>query len=116
MAERFRGEGAHVVASDLRPPASDDGLTGVECDVTREDDVAALFRKAAAMGPVGVLVTSAGIAPKHPIEEMRLDDWRHVLDVNLTGTMLAIKHAVPSMRRAGGGSIVTVASVAAFRT
>lgn len=47
---------------------------------------------------------------------MPLDEWRRVLDINLTGTMLAIKHAVPPMRDAGGGSIVTVASIAAFRT
>lgn len=119
IADRFVEEGALVVVGDLAPPTGTDGSTaviGVECDVTVEDDVARLLRTAAELGPVGALVASAGIAPKRAIGEMDLDEWHRVLDVNLTGTMLAIKYAVPLMRRAGGGSIVALASVAAFWT
>lgn len=116
ITERFRAEGAHVVVGDLRPPRSGDGVTGLECDVTREEDVVRLVAAATDAGPLGVLVTCAGAAPKRSIDEMPLDEWRRVLDLNLTGTMLAVKHCVPPMREAGSGSIVTIASVAAFRT
>lgn len=53
-------------------------------------------------GPVSVLVNNAAIlSPFLPIDEVDAEDWRRVLEVNLTGSFLGIKHAVPSMRRAG---------------
>jgi NAD(P)-dependent dehydrogenase (short-subunit alcohol dehydrogenase family) len=85
----------------------------VRGDVTVEDDLAALM--AAAEG-LGVLVNCAGISTKAAIDEMPAVDWQRVLDVNLTGSALAIKHAVPALKRNGGGSIVNIASLAAFST
>jgi 3alpha(or 20beta)-hydroxysteroid dehydrogenase len=62
-------------------------------------------------GPVSVLVNNAAILPPFlPIEEVDVEDWRRVLEVNLTGSFFGIKYAVPSMRRAGGGSIVNTSS------
>ena len=116
ITERFVEAGAHVVAGDLDPPSSTAAVTSVRCDVTIEKDLGNLLRTASGVGPVRVLVTSAGIALKQAIDVMGIAEWRRVLDVNLTGTMLAIKHAVPPMRDAGGGSIIAIASVAAFRT
>jgi 3-oxoacyl-[acyl-carrier protein] reductase len=119
VAERFLAEGASVVAGDLRPaelPGDPRHWRAVRCDVTVEDDLAALVSAADALGPLAVLVNCAGISAKIPIEDMPAPDWQRVLDVNLTGSAFAIKHAVPTMRRHGGGSIVNIASLAAFMT
>lgn len=116
VAERFLAEGATVVAGDLRP-AELSGHPGrwrsLRCDVTVEDDLATLM---AAADGLGVLVNCAGITAKAPMDEMPAADWQRVLDVNLTGSALAVKHAVPVLKRTGGGSIVNIASLAAFST
>ncbi len=65
------------------------------------------------LGPLTGLVTSAGIAGKLSLVD-ELADVRSVLDTNVLGTMLAVKHAVSLLRQTGGGSIVCVASAAAF--
>ena len=114
VAARFLAEGASVLAADRQAAElPGDRWRWVRCDVTDEADLAALM--AAAEG-LGVLVNCAGITTKAPIDEMPAADWQRVLDVNLTGSALAIKHAVPVLRRAGGGSIVNIASLAAFST
>ena len=119
VAERFLAEGATVVAGDL----VDAELRGdparrrsVRCDVTVEDDLAALTAAAEERGSLDVLVNCAGITAKAPIDDVPAETWQRVLDVNLTGSAFAIKHAVPAMKRAGGGSIVNIASLAAFST
>jgi 3(or 17)beta-hydroxysteroid dehydrogenase len=58
-----------------------------------------------------VLVNNAGVSFARPIAETTLDEWRRVLSVNLDGVFLGTKHAILTMRFAGGGSIVNVASV-----
>ena len=119
VAERFLAEGASVVAGDLRPaelPGDPRHWRAVRCDVTVEDDLAALVGAADALGPLGVLVNCAGISAKIPIDDMPAPDWQRVMDVNLTGSAFAIKHAVPVMKHTGGGSIINIASLAAFST
>lgn len=119
VAERFLAEGASVVAGDLRQaelPGDPQHWRAARCDVTVEDDLAALVGAADDLGPLGVLVNCAGISAKIPIEDMPASDWQRVMGVNLTGSAFAIKHAVPAMRRHGGGSIVNIASLAAFST
>jgi 3alpha(or 20beta)-hydroxysteroid dehydrogenase len=66
-------------------------------------------------GPITVLVNNAGvIEPQLPIEDMSLEVWRETLEVNLTGSFLGIRAVVPSMRRAGSGSIVNISSTGGF--
>ena len=55
-------------------------------------------------------MNNAGILDFAPIEKQDVERFRKVLDVNLTGTMLGMKSVVPSMRRAGGGSIINISS------
>jgi len=68
----------------------------------------------AAFGPVNILVNNAGIVIRHPIEEMSEADYRKVIEVNQIGVFLGMKAAIPSLRRAGGGSIINVSSIAGF--
>ena len=89
-------------------------------DVGDETAVGAAFAAvAAAFGPVDVLVNNAGISPKSGSDGRRaeadaigLDEWRRVLDVNLTGAFLCTRAVLPGMHDLGRGQIVNMASVA----
>ena len=106
--QRLQNEGATVVGADV---AGGDGIRTV--DVTEESAVAALMDE---VGHVDGVVHAAGIAGGGPVHMLDEASWRQVLDVNLTGTFLVMKHAVLRMLEqepvAGErGSIVTLASI-----
>ncbi|SES30886.1 SDR family NAD(P)-dependent oxidoreductase [Lentzea albida] len=111
----FHAEGARVVigARDLAAGEAFAAELGsravaVRLDVTSEADWTAALEAA---GPISVLVNNAGA--QHPaalIEDTALQVWERTLAVNLTGQFLGIKHAAASLRQAGGGSIVNIAS------
>ncbi|HZQ00672.1 MAG TPA: glucose 1-dehydrogenase [Reyranella sp.] len=66
-------------------------------------------------GRLDIMVANAGIGIMSPIETMTLADWQRQQAINLDGVFLSIKHSIPAMRRAGGGSIVLMSSVAGLR-
>jgi NAD(P)-dependent dehydrogenase (short-subunit alcohol dehydrogenase family) len=66
-------------------------------------------------GRLDVMVANAGIGIMCRAVEMTLVDWRRQTAVNLDGVFLSVKYAVPAMRRAGGGSIIIMSSVAGLR-
>jgi NAD(P)-dependent dehydrogenase (short-subunit alcohol dehydrogenase family) len=66
-------------------------------------------------GRLDIMVANAGIGIMSPIETMTLSDWQRQQAINLDGVFLSVKHAIPAMRRAGGGSIVLMSSVAGLR-
>jgi 3alpha(or 20beta)-hydroxysteroid dehydrogenase len=66
-------------------------------------------------GPIGVLVNNAGIVTFGPIDAMAPSEWQRTIDINLTGVWLGMHHVVPSMKRAGGGSIVNISSTAGLQ-
>ncbi len=117
-ARAFVAEGARVIVADVLESegkalanALGDRAIFHRLDVTREEDwTAAIEAAEAAFGPVSVLVNNAGVLRGGLIEESNPDDWRFVIDVNLTGVYLGMRAVVPSMRRAGGGAIVNISS------
>lgn len=90
--------------------------TAVRADISREDEVAALFAAADAMGPLAALVNNAGTpGARAGVADLLPETLRRVIDVNLTGAFLCTRAAVLRMARSRGGSgggIVTVSSVA----
>ncbi len=90
------------------------GIGTSVADITNEAPVAAMFAEIdATMGGVDILVNNAGIAgPTASLEDITLADWRQCLDVNLTGTFLCTRGAVPGMKQRRRGSIINIGSVA----
>jgi NAD(P)-dependent dehydrogenase (short-subunit alcohol dehydrogenase family) len=117
ISRRFAELGATVSGWDLDPgPGGADPAFAhfVRVDVTNEDSVAEGFaRSLAALGSVTTLVANAGInGPTKPAWEYTLDEWRRVLDVDLTGVFICTRQVIDHMRARGTGRIVIVASVA----
>ena len=84
-------------------------------DVTREEDCAAAVATATErFGRLDVLVNNAGIFPRATLEETTVELWDEILATNLRGPFFLCKHAVPALRRAGGGSIINLGSTNAY--
>lgn len=82
------------------------------CDVTREDAVQALFADVAARhGRLDILVNNAGSTVRKPPQDLALDEWRSVMDLNLTGAFLCAREAYPLMVKAGGGKVINIGSI-----
>lgn len=120
--QRFVAGGASVLAfsndeASLRMAVEEGGakVRGHLGDVRRSGDLAAAVETAAqAFGGLDVLVCCAGIQRYGTAVDTPEEVWDDVLDVNLKGVFLAAKHAVPAMRRRGGGAIVAISSVQAY--
>lgn len=98
---------------------SDDGrrVAGGVADVTDEKQVMNIVESTVTnFGGLDILVTAAGIQRYGTAAETAIGDWDLVLDVNVRGAFLAVKHVVPQLRARGGGVIVIVSSVQAFIT
>ena len=122
LSERLAREGCHVVIADVRADqarATADAVaraTGrrtlaAACDVTREADVERLFAEAqSAFQQVDVVVANAGVLIAEPICEADAEKWRLVMNVNLFGNFLTLKHACRIMRAQKGGSLIQINS------
>ncbi|MDQ1533798.1 MAG: hypothetical protein QOF28_1559, partial [Actinomycetota bacterium] len=130
-ASRLAADGAHVTICgrteerlrDATQQLKDVAAAGVEvryvvADVTNEDDVAhAVGAATEIVGGLDVLFACAG-GSLHlgPIVLSDVESFRATIDLNITGTFLAIKHAAPVMARRGGGSIIGMSSIAGVST
>jgi NAD(P)-dependent dehydrogenase (short-subunit alcohol dehydrogenase family) len=120
-ARRFVSEGGRVAIVDLDREQAEllagelPGAIAIAADVTDEAAIHDAVRQTVqSLGGVDCVLTAAGYADFGPIDEFSLERWNRMLAVHLTGTFLACKHAAPALRRRGGGSVVTVSSVAAL--
>jgi NAD(P)-dependent dehydrogenase (short-subunit alcohol dehydrogenase family) len=88
-------------------------ISGIAADVRDEDSVAALFAFAETRsGGLDILINNAGIGIFKPAGELSVEEWRRVIDTNLTGTFLCCKQALPRFGNRGGGFIVNISSLA----
>jgi len=88
----------------------------LEADVTRAADCAAMVQAAVdRFGRLDFLDNNVGIGSRGSVVDVTEDEWRRVMQVNVEPMFLAAKHAIPAMRRAGGGAIVNVSSISALR-
>jgi len=119
VAERFAASGARVAiwdrdATTAAAEADRIGQVGLAVDVADAAAVADAYKRSEALiGPVDILVTSAGITgPNLPVETYPVDAWRQVLDVDLTGPFLCSQAVIPGMKARDYGRIVHIASIA----
>jgi len=113
VARRLSAEGAAVASFDLRGEAPE-GVLAVAGDVSRSADVeAAVERVGRELGPIDMLVCSAGVPGESlPTVEVTDEEWRRVLAINADGVFFCNRAVVPGMVARGYGRIVNVASIA----
>jgi NAD(P)-dependent dehydrogenase (short-subunit alcohol dehydrogenase family) len=114
----FAREGAKVVAADISGAEQDvaaevDGdVLAVHCDVTKESDVVALMEAATKeFGRVDTVLNVAGVADGGQLDELDMEMYDRLMDVNLRGVFLGMKHGIRAMLANGGGSVVNWSSV-----
>lgn len=118
MAHRFVGHGARVIIGDVDLHAAEgaaaeigDAAVAVRCDVTSEEQVAALVGTAEDLGGIDVMVNNAGVLRDATMRKMPIDDFRTVLETHVLGTWLGTRAASAAMRERGAGSIVNMSSI-----
>jgi NAD(P)-dependent dehydrogenase (short-subunit alcohol dehydrogenase family) len=116
-------EGAQVAVTDIQSEAGLEAADEIkqrggqaqywQLDTTDEQAIQRVFAEVAvAFGHLDVLVNNAGISGVNkPTHEVTLEEWNHVISVNLNGVFLCTKHAIPYLRQAGGGSIINLSSI-----
>lgn len=120
MCRLFSEEGANVIVAARKEKEGTELAKKLEqksmfvpLDVTDEKSWAdAMSNVENRVGPVSVLISNAAYLAVGGVETVSLDDWRKVMETNLTGTLLGIRAVAPSMRKGGGGSIVIISSIA----
>ncbi len=127
IAEVFAREGSKVVVADLNTQGADETVEGIRkqggdaaaisTNISKAADVENMVQYAVEKyGKLNVLVNNAAIygfdTPE--ITDFPEEDWDRMMNVNLKGVFLCCKYAIPAMRQAGGGSIVSISSIAAL--
>lgn len=126
IAEMFAGEGAKTVLVARRASVLDEVASGIRSrggealpvptDVTQEEQVGALFEKTTrAYGRLDILVNNAGVATHINTEDISLQYWREVLDINITAAFLCCREAIKIMKeqKPQGGRIINMGSISA---
>lgn len=123
IARGLAAEGARIVIADLRGAEEAaqeyEGGLGVTADVASEGDVGRLADEVAERcGGIDILINNAGLYASlamRPFDQIPVEEWRQVMDVNVLSMFLTCRAVVPHMRRRGGGRIVNISSGTPFR-
>jgi len=127
IAQLFANEGAKLVLvgrdeaalAHVTENLSKEGALAISVlgDVSKPEDVERIIQETLNhYGRIDVLCHNAGIYPHARLENMTLEQWQKVIDVNLTGTFLAVKACIPAMKAQGGGKIVITSSISGPQT
>lgn len=110
IAQRFALEGAEVLLCDIKAPTQEllPNQRFHELDVRDPDGWAGAV---STIGTVDILVNNAGLIDTRPLDDVTVESWDFILDVDLKGVMLGMRAALPSMISRGGGSIVNLSSI-----
>jgi len=124
-ARVFAREGAKVVATDMQVELLQqvvnsineeygDVALALKHNVTNEQEWIDVVKAAVdKFGKVDILVNNAGVSGKiHALEDITVDEWNFVMNINALGNFLGMKHVVPEMKKINGGSIVNISSLA----
>ncbi|KXB01347.1 short-chain dehydrogenase [candidate division MSBL1 archaeon SCGC-AAA259O05] len=125
MATSLAEAGANIVVAEkdgemAEKSAQEIGEMGttafsIQTDVTEEDQVKSMIREAEnRLGEIDILVNNAGVVNNAPAEEMTLEEWEKVVNVNMTGVFLCSKHVGKHMIENGGGNIINISSMSAL--
>lgn len=116
ICERFIAEGAIVYATDLEEnELLTAGVIFHKHDVAQEDSAKSLMQRVdEEQGKLDILVNAAGIEIEETIEDTSLDQWNRMFAVNVTGTFLTSKYALPLMRKTTGASLINFGSYDGF--
>lgn len=123
VARRLAAEGAKVVAAGRNAArleelcATNDAIRPCAADVAKEDAVVAMVEETIqAFGRLDIVFNGAGITgPNALIEDLSIEDFSRVMDINVTGTFLVLKHTISALRKSGGGAIINVGSAASVQ-
>ena len=122
IASAYAKYGAKIIFNDINQKLVDKGMvaykeagidaTGYVADVTKESDVAELITTVEKdFGTIDILVNNAGIIKRIPMIEMSAEEWRQVIDIDLTGPFIVSKAVIPGMIKKGHGKIVNFCSM-----
>ena len=122
IAQALHAAGATICFNDINQDFVNRGLEnykaanieahGYVCDVTNEEEVVAMVKQIKEeVGVVDILVNNAGIIKRIPMHEMSADDWRKVIDIDLTGPFICAKAVIPAMVEKGHGKIINICSM-----
>ena len=112
ICTRFAREGANVVAADLQAAQElPNGVEIVDFDVTDEDRVKTVLSELGERWKkLDILVNAAGIEIEKTIEKTSLEEWNRIFAINVTGTFLTSKYALPLLRKSNGASVINFGS------
>lgn len=122
-ARRLVSEGAKVMITDILEEEGKaltdelgDNAKFMKHDVTSEERwMEVVAETEATFGPVNILVNNAGIVMVHELENIAEAEYRKVIDINQVGVLLGMKSVIPSMKKAGSGSIINISSINGLR-
>lgn len=122
IASAYAEAGATIVFNDIKQELVDKGLAsykekgidahGYVCDVTNEEQVQAAVEKIQnEVGIIDILVNNAGIIKRIPMTEMKVEEFRQVIDVDLNAPFIVSKAVIPGMMKKGHGKIINICSM-----
>jgi meso-butanediol dehydrogenase/(S,S)-butanediol dehydrogenase/diacetyl reductase len=124
IARRYVQDGAKIVITGRRESKLDEMISTLpqgsvlKCagDVANPDDIERMIETALSFGSsIQILVNCAGTNDFGSITDVRVEEWRHTLEVNVVAPFLIMKAVIPHMIKSGGGSIINISSVASLR-